>query len=418
MVVAKKTEVSEVGIEQEKKGKFVKKTASKSVLIGAAFLMATSSIGPGFLTQTTVFTQQLAASFGFVILISLILDIVAQVNVWRIIAVSGLRGQEIANKVLPGLGVLLAIMIVIGGLAFNIGNVAGAGLGLNAMLGIDPIMGAILSALFAIFIFIYKEAGKAMDKVAQIAGGVMILLMLFVAFKTSPPVGEAIVNTVWPKEISWFAIVTLVGGSVGGYITFAGGHRLLDAGIKGQESLPEVTKSSVTGILITGVMRVALFLAVLGVVSKGLVIDPANPPASVFQLAAGNIGYRMFGMIMWAAAITSVVGAAYTSVSFIRSFHPNIEKYHNWVIIAFIVISTATFALVGKPVNVLILVGALNALVLPLSLGIILVAAHKKEIVGTYKHPRWLTVTGAMVVVLMGYLSIITLIGEIPKIFS
>ncbi|MFF2795606.1 NRAMP family divalent metal transporter [Lysinibacillus xylanilyticus] len=405
-------------MEQEKKGKFVKKTASKSVLMGAAFLMATSSIGPGFLTQTTVFTQQLAASFGFVILISLILDIVAQVNVWRIIAVSGLRGQEIANKVLPGLGVLLAIMIVIGGLAFNIGNVAGAGLGLNALLGVDPIMGAIVSALFAIFIFIYKEAGKAMDKVAQIAGGVMILLMLFVAFKTSPPVGEAIVNTVWPKEISWFAIVTLVGGSVGGYITFAGGHRLLDAGIKGQESLPEVTKSSVTGILITGVMRVALFLAVLGVVSKGLVIDPANPPASVFQLAAGNIGYRMFGMIMWAAAITSVVGAAYTSVSFIRSFHPNIEKYHNWVIIAFIVLSTTTFALVGKPVNVLILVGALNALILPLSLGIMLVAAHKKDIVGTYKHPRWLTVTGAIVVVIMGYLSINTFIEEIPKIFS
>lgn len=415
---AKITEVSEVGIEQEKKGKFVKKTASKSVLMGAAFLMATSSIGPGFLTQTTVFTQQLAASFGFVILISLILDIVAQVNVWRIIAVSGLRGQEIANKVLPGLGVLLAILIVIGGLAFNIGNVAGAGLGLNAMLGVDPIMGAIVSALFAIFIFIYKEAGKAMDKVAQIAGGVMILLMLFVAFKTSPPVGEAIVNTVWPKEISWFAIVTLVGGSVGGYITFAGGHRLLDAGIKGQESLPEVTKSSVTGILITGVMRIALFLAVLGVVSKGLVIDPANPPASVFQLAAGNIGYRMFGMIMWAAAITSIVGAAYTSVSFIRSFHPSIEKYHNWVIIAFIVISTTTFALVGKPVNVLILVGALNALILPLSLGIMLVAAHKKEIVGTYKHPRWLTVTGAIVVVIMGYLSINTFIEEIPKIFS
>ncbi|MFJ7978970.1 NRAMP family divalent metal transporter [Lysinibacillus xylanilyticus] len=405
-------------MEQEKKGKFVKKTASKSVLMGAAFLMATSSIGPGFLTQTTVFTQQLAASFGFVILISLILDIVAQVNVWRIIAVSGLRGQEIANKVLPGLGVLLAMMIVVGGLAFNIGNVAGAGLGLNAMLGVDPIMGAIVSALFAIFIFIYKEAGKAMDKVAQIAGGVMILLMLFVAFKTSPPVGEAIVNTVWPKEISWFAIVTLVGGSVGGYITFAGGHRLLDAGIKGQESLPEVTKSSVTGILITGVMRIALFLAVLGVVSKGLVIDPANPPASVFQLAAGNIGYRMFGMIMWAAAITSIVGAAYTSVSFIRSFHPSIEKYHNWVIIAFIVISTTTFALVGKPVNVLILVGALNALILPLSLGIMLVAAHKKDIVGTYKHPRWLTVTGAIVVVIMGYLSINTFIEEIPKIFS
>ncbi|MGE7664652.1 NRAMP family divalent metal transporter [Ureibacillus composti] len=380
--------------------------------------MATSAIGPGFLTQTTVFTQQLAASFAFVILISLLLDIVAQLNVWRIIAVSGLRGQEIANKVLPGLGVVLAVMIVIGGLAFNIGNVAGAGLGLNAMLGLDPIVGAVLSALFAIFIFVIKEAGKAMDKVAQAAGGVMILLMMFVAIKTSPPVGDAIVNTFAPEQISWFAIVTLVGGTVGGYITFAGGHRLLDAGIKGVEYLPEVTKSSVMGIVVTGIMRIALFLAVLGVVTQGLAIDPANPPASVFQLAAGDIGFRMFGVIMWAAAITSVVGAAYTSVSFIRSFHPSIEKYHNWIIIAFIVVSTITFVFVGKPVNVLLLVGALNALILPVALGTLLVAAYKKEIVGSYKHPLWLTITGVIVVIVMSIMSVITLIQQLPQLFA
>ncbi|WP_420844539.1 NRAMP family divalent metal transporter [Lysinibacillus composti] len=380
--------------------------------------MATSAIGPGFLTQTTVFTQQLAASFAFVILISLLLDIVAQLNVWRIIAVSGLRGQEIANKVLPGLGVVLAVMIVIGGLAFNIGNVAGAGLGLNAMLGLDPIVGAVISALFAIFIFVIKEAGKAMDKVAQAAGGVMILLMMFVAIKTSPPVGDAIVNTFAPEQISWFAIVTLVGGTVGGYITFAGGHRLLDAGIKGVEYLPEVTKSSVMGIVVTGIMRIALFLAVLGVVTQGLAIDPANPPASVFQLAAGDIGFRMFGVIMWAAAITSVVGAAYTSVSFIRSFHPSIEKYHNWIIIAFIVVSTITFVFVGKPVNVLLLVGALNALILPVALGTLLVAAYKKEIVGSYKHPLWLTITGVLVVIIMSIMSVITLIQQLPQLFA
>ncbi|MEK5206900.1 NRAMP family divalent metal transporter [Psychrobacillus sp. FSL H8-0510] len=394
------------------------KKVTNSVLLGAAFLMATSSIGPGFLTQTTVFTQQLAASFGFVILISLILDVFAQLNIWRIITVSGLRGQEIANKVLPGLGVVLAILIVMGGLAFNIGNVAGAGLGLNAMLGIDPITGAIISAVFAIFIFVVKEAGKAMDKVAQVAGFVMILLMLYVAFITSPPVGEAIVRTFAPSEISIFAIVTLVGGTVGGYITFAGGHRLLDAGVSGIESIPDVTKSSVTGIAVTGIMRVALFLAVLGVVSQGLAIDPENPPASVFKLAAGEIGYRIFGVIMWAAAITSVVGAAYTSVSFIRSFHPKIEKYHNWVIILFIIVSTVTFAFIGRPVNVLILVGALNALILPLALGTLLIGAYKKEVVGEYKHPLWMTIGGGLVTIIMGVLGIMTLIEQIPLLFN
>jgi len=394
------------------------KKATRSVLLGAAFLMATSSIGPGFLTQTTVFTQQLAASFGFVILISLLLDVFAQINVWRVIAVSGLRGQEIANKILPGLGVVLALFIVFGGLAFNIGNVAGAGLGLNAMFGMSPVTGGIISAVFAIFIFVVKEAGKAMDKVVQIAGLVMMLLMMYVAISTSPPVGEALKNTFNPEQISIVAIMTLVGGTVGGYITFAGGHRLLDAGIKGTESLPEVTKSSVTGILITGIMRIALFLAVLGVVSKGLPIDPENPPASVFQLAIGDVGYKLFGVIMWAAAITSVVGAAYTSVSFIRSFHPKIEKYHNWIIIVFIALSTLTFAFVGSPVTVLLIAGALNALILPLALGTILVGAYKKDVVGDYKHPLWLTIGGGIVVILMSILGVMTLVEQIPLLFE
>ena len=94
-------------------------SSNRSVLLGAAFLMATSAIGPGFLTQTATFTQTLLASFGFVILLSILLDIGAQLNIWRIIAVSEQRAQDIANKVLPGAGYLLALLIVMGGLALN-----------------------------------------------------------------------------------------------------------------------------------------------------------------------------------------------------------------------------------------------------------------------------------------------------------
>lgn len=228
-------------MEQQKKTAG-KKAGSWSLLMGAAFLMATSAIGPGFLTQTATFTNTLAASFGFVILISIILDIFAQTNVWRIIAVSGKRGQEIANMVLPGLGYFIAILVVLGGLAFNIGNIGGAGLGLQVLFGITPETGALISAVIAILIFVIKEAGKAMDRFTQIAGFVMIILTVYVAATTAPPVGQAVANTFVPEHISIFAIVTLVGGTVGGYITFAGGHRLLDAGIKGKESIPQVTK--------------------------------------------------------------------------------------------------------------------------------------------------------------------------------
>ncbi|MCY8519507.1 NRAMP family divalent metal transporter [Bacillus atrophaeus] len=404
-------------MEQQKKAAG-KKSGSWSLLMGAAFLMATSAIGPGFMTQTATFTNTLAASFGFVILISIILDIFAQTNVWRIIAVSGKRGQEIANMVLPGLGYVIAFLVVIGGLAFNIGNIGGAGLGLQVLFGITPEMGALISAVIAILIFVIKEAGKAMDRFTQILGFVMILLTVYVAVTTSPPVGQAVAKTFVPEDISIFAIVTLVGGTVGGYITFAGGHRLLDAGIKGKESIPQVTKSSVVGILITSIMRIALFLAVLGVVSRGLHIDESNPAASVFQLAAGNVGYKIFGLIMWSAAITSVIGAAYTSVSFFKTFSPKIEKNSRGIIIGFIVISTLSFVTIGQPAKILVLVGSLNGLILPIALGTLLVAAYKKKIVGDYKHPLWLTCAGIFVVVIMAIMGIYTLFTQMPTLWS
>lgn len=394
-----------------------KPATNRSVLMGAVFLMATSAIGPGFLTQTTVFTQQLAASFGFVILASIILDIGAQMNIWRIIAASERRAQDIANMVLPGLGYFLAFLVVLGGLAFNIGNIAGAGLGANVLFGISVEKGALISAIIAVGIFIFKEAGKLMDRFTLLLGFVMIGLTFFVLFSSHPPLMEAVTKTFVPEKIDFLAIVTLVGGTVGGYITFAGGHRLLDAGVKGTESMSEVTKSAVSAIGIASLMRIFLFLAAFGIVAQGLAINPDNPPASVFQLAAGNIGYKIFGIVMWSAAITSVVGAAYTSVSFIKTFSTKIDRNSKYIIIAFIVISTAIFLTIGRPVKTLILVGALNGLILPISLGVMLIAAYNKKIVGDYKHPTWLTIFGGFVVLTMAFLSIYTIIKTLPTMF-
>lgn len=389
-----------------------------SVLLGAAFLMATSSIGPGFLTQTTVFTQTLLASFGFVILISIILDIGAQLNVWRVIGVSGKRGQDVANMVMPGLGYLVSLLIVMGGLGFNIGNIAGAGLGFNVIFGLDTVTGAIISAIIAISIFLFKEAGKLMDKFTQIAGFIMIILTLYVAISSAPPVAEAVSKTFMPDIIDPMAIVTLVGGTVGGYITFSGGHRLIDAGVVGKQALPQITRSSVTGVCVTGVMRVFLFLAALGVISNGFTLDPANPPASVFKLAVGDIGYKLFGVVMWAAAISSVIGAAYTSVSFIRSFSPKVENNYRWFVIAFIVFSTVVFAFVGQPVKTLIVVGTLNGLILPITLLVMIIAAHKKSVVGDYKHPIWMSVFGIIVVAMTAYMGVLTIMKQLPKLFG
>ena len=384
--------------------------AKSGALLGAAFLMATSAIGPGFLTQTAKFTGDFQASFGFVILISVILSAIAQLNIWRVLCVSGMRGQDVGNRLLPGLGYFISFLIVLGGLVFNIGNVGGGALGIQTTLGIPVQISYFIAGGLAVLVFLSKDAKGIMDKLVKILGGIMIVVILVVIFIVKPPVGVAVKNSFVPDAGLGTlvpAILTLLGGTVGGYITFAGAHRLIDAGVTGEGKLKDIQYSAVMGMIVAAIVRILLFLAVLGVVVKGVTLDAGNPAADAFFQGAGEIGRRFSGLVLTCAAITSIIGAAYTSVSFLKTFSQKIAEKENLWTIAFIVISTFVMAFLGKPATLLVLAGALNGLILPVTLGVCLVASQNKKIVGeNYKHPKLLLILGIVVVVLAAYVGV------------
>ena len=388
----------------------MKAKAKSGALLGAAFLMATSAIGPGFLTQTAKFTGDFQASFGFVILISVILSAIAQLNIWRVLCVSGMRGQDVGNRLLPGLGYFISFLIVLGGLVFNIGNVGGGALGIQTTLGIPVQISYFIAGGLAVLVFLSKDAKGIMDKLVKILGGIMIVVILVVIFIVKPPVATAVKNSFVPDaKLGTLvpAILTLLGGTVGGYITFAGAHRLIDAGVTGEEKLKDIQYSAVMGMIVAAIVRILLFLAVLGVVVKGVTLDAGNPAADAFFQGAGEIGRRFSGLVLTCAAITSIIGAAYTSVSFLKTFSLKIAEKENLWTIVFIVISTLVMAFLGKPATLLVLAGALNGLILPVTLGVCLVASQNKKIVGeNYKHPKLLFILGIVVVVLAAYVGI------------
>ncbi len=394
---------------------------SRSVLFGAAFLMATSAIGPGFLTQTSKFTAQYGASLVLIILLAIVMDITAQSNIWSIVGVSGMRAQEVANKILPGLGVVLAVLVAIGGLAFNVGNVGGVALGFNAMFGLPEKIGAVVAGCLGIIIFVNKNAKTIMDKVATILASIILVTVLVVAFISKPPMGEVASSLTKFNEIPsmFVALTTLLGGSCGGYIAFSGAHRLLDAGISGPNNVKHIRQSVLQGVCTSGLVRILLFLAVLGTCAQtvgnaDIIINASNPAAEAFRLAAGDLGYRMFGLCLFSAGVSSVVGAAFTSVSFLKTLHPFIAKYERQFVIGFIAFSTVMMVVVGNAAQLLIIAGAFNGLILPISLGVILLAAHNKKIVGEYKHPVWLSVLGWIVVAV----SAISGIKAVPGILN
>ncbi|RCS94507.1 divalent metal cation transporter [Brevibacterium aurantiacum] len=384
--------------------------------------MATSAIGPGFITQTATFTAQMGAAFAFAIFISILIDIAIQLNVWRMITSSGKRAAQLASSAIPGTGILLSILIVIGGLAFNIGNIAGGGLGLNALLGVDPKLGGLLTGVLAIGIFLFKRAGKVVDTVVMVLGVGMIILTVIVAIASDPPVGEAIKQSFLPDTINFATITTIVGGSVGGYITYSGAHRYLDSGKTGPEHALSVMRSALTGILVTGVMRYILFLAILGVVASGVALDldsnVANPAGQAFAAVLGDAGMRIFGAIFWAAALSSVIGAAYTSATFLSAFSKRLEK--GWPLqlatVAFIAVSLVIYLIVGTaPATLLVFVGGFNGLILPIGLTIFMyIGWFKPRLLRVDKYPTWLLIIGTAATLLMWY----TAVESVGPIFA
>ena len=67
-------------------------------------------------------------------------------------------------------------------------------------------------------------------------------------------------------------------------------------------------------------------------------------------------------------------------------------------------------------VQLLVIAGALNGLILPVSLALLLTAVLKKRLMGDYKHPVWLSVAGWVVVVIMGIMgakAIVSLLSNV-----
>lgn len=373
--------------------------------------MAMAAVGPGFLTQTATFTGQMGANFGFAILLCIIVDLVVQLNVWRIIVVSGKRAQVIANEVLPGLGYVLSFLVAAGGLLFNIGNIGGAGLGLNVLFGISPENGAVIAACIAIAVFVAKNAMTVMDHTVQVLAVVKIAILIYIICVMSVPYQAAVTHTFMPTNIDFYSIVTIVGGTVGGYISFSGGHRLIEGGMKGEKELKYVNQGALTGIGVASLIRVLLFLAGLAVVTMGYKLDPSNPAASIFKYAAGNFGYKFFGILLFAAGMTSTLGSTFTSISFLNytenaRAQEKIAKYNRLFVMGFIIISAAIFYFIGQPAKILVVVGAINGFILPISLAILLIATMKKKITGSYHHPLLLSITGWIVVLFMAYASV------------
>ena len=151
----------------------------------------------------------------------------------------------------------------------------------------------------------------------------------------------------------------------------------------------------------------------LGVVTSGAMIDAANPTASAFDSALGEAGKIVFGLVIWARAITSVIGASYTSTSFLKVFGTWVARWERWVVVGFIAVSAVLFLLARRGAGQA--AGLRRGVQRPDPPGRARAAAvggrPPRDLLDGYVYPRWLLVVGVAAWVLTVYLGYESLTG-------
>ena len=233
----------------------------------------------------------------------------------------------------------------------------------------------------------------------------MIILIAYVAMTSLPPMGKTLTAAVMPVDIGNLILptLTIVGGAVGGYYT--GAQRLVDIGLQGKDNIGAIKSAAWAGISIAVVIRILLFLAVFGVIAAGGVLDTSNPAADAFKQGAGDLGYFIFGLVLFVASITSVVGNSYMAVCLVKTLFPVIKRQEKACCIGFIIFTSVGTILMDMPILLLMLAGLINSLILPIVLAFMLTATRRKDIVGDYKHPLYLSIMGVLIVIGMGIAS-------------
>ncbi|MGO1392189.1 hypothetical protein [Agrococcus casei] len=139
----------------------------------------------------------------------------------------------------------------------------------------------------------------------------------------------------------------------------------------------------------------------------------ANPAGQAFGAVLGEAGIRIFGAIFWAAALSSVIGAAYTSATFLSTFSKRLTD--GWGLrlatVAFIAVSLIVYVIIDTaPAAILVFVGGFNGLILPIGLTIFMYIGwfRSKDVLGGYRYPKWLLVIGTLATLLSFYMGAVS----------
>lgn len=387
--------------------------------IGPGALIAAAFIGPGTVTLCTL----AGVEFGYTLLWAMVLSIVATVVLQEMAARIGIITQKgLAANIMEQIqspsvrkAVILLILaaIVIGNAAYEAGNISGASLGMQSLVGIDsfnyyPVIIGIVA-----FTLLYIGSYKILER-SLIA---LVLLMscsfLITAMITKPDITLFFKGMLIPTfpDNSMLMIIGLIGTTVVPYNLFLHAS-LVKEKWKDQSDLKFAKKDTLIAVIIGGFVSMCIIISATAI--SGDTVRNAADLAKGLEPLYGVYAKYFLGIGLFAAGITSAItaplAAAYVANSCFgwKSDLKNWKFRMVWFIILILGVLFASFEI--NPIEIIKFAQVANGILLPIMAIFLLWVVNKTEVMGDFKNTNIQNMVSGLIIiitVILGFKSVL-----------
>lgn len=388
--------------------------------IGPGVVVTAAFIGPGTITACTL----AGAKFGYSLLWALGFATIATIILQEMSARLGVITQKGLGEVLWDalqhsifkwpLFLLIMVALYIGNAAYEGGNLAGAALGIQAIVGESESIYqlSILTLSLIGALILWRGSYKQIERILIF----LVLLMgvsFVVTFFVVKPELLSIVNGLMSPNITTanlLTVIALIGTTVVPYNLFLHASAA-KSHWQGAQQLGEARVDTAISIGLGGIIALLIVsTAAASMFAHGLAVNGAADMAKQFEPLFGVHSKYLLGMGMFAAGLSSVI-TALLATSYAISEILRVEKGTESTVFRGISLSIlligACLALTGiNPIEIIVLAQFANGLLLPIVASFLLFAINHKKLLGQYAN-GWLSNSlGGCVVIFTTFLGV------------
>lgn len=398
--------------------------------IGPGPLIAAAFIGPGTVTLCSI----AGLDFGFSLLWTLVLSVIATIVLQEMAARLGIVSQKSLSEVIKNeiknpltkniIITLILLAIVIGNAAYEAGNISGGVLGLESVfgekslniLGLNINFYGILLGLIA-FIVLFIGNYKVLEKSLIFLVIIMSVSFVITAVITKPDFLKLIEGLFIPKfpKGSILIIIGLIGTTVVPYNLFLHASLVKEKWNKVSD-LKFARNDTIIAIVIGGIVSMCIVIS-----SASLEIENINNAADLakgIEPLYGFISKYILAVGLFSAGITSAItaplAAAYVTTGCLGwPMKMKSVKFRTvWMFI--LIIGVISSSLGFKSIEIIKFAQVANGILLPVVAGLLIWIVNKKSVLGKFKNSKWQNLTGLMILIITIFLGL----KSILKVFE